>query len=122
VVFNTGSYTVLPDNSILITANMHSETGFPSSHQLKSYVASKSRLKFVARAVLSADAGLLVLSLTVEALQGKRCPDSLLSGPGRSLRAKISGEGVVFGEYFLVYRHIFCCPTVQTAPCYVPSF
>jgi len=51
----------LPDNSILITANMQSETGFPSSHQLKSYVASKSRLKLVARAVLSADAGLFVV-------------------------------------------------------------
>jgi len=62
VVFNTGPYTVLPDNSILITANMQSETGFPSSHQLKSYVASKSRLKLAARAVLSADAGLLVLT------------------------------------------------------------
>jgi len=62
VVFNTGPYTVLPDNSILITANMQSETGFPSrpSHQLKSYVASKFRLKLAARAVLSADAGLLV--------------------------------------------------------------
>jgi len=60
VVFNTGPYTVLPDNSILITANIQSETGFPSSHQLKSYVASKSRLKLAARAVLSADAGLLV--------------------------------------------------------------
>jgi len=59
VVFNTGPYTVLPDNSILITANMQSEMGFPSSHQLKSYVASKFRLKLVARAVLSADAGLL---------------------------------------------------------------
>ena len=46
VVFNTGPYTVLPDNSILIAANMQSETGFPSSHQLRSYVASKSRLKF----------------------------------------------------------------------------
>ena len=57
---NTGPYTVLPDNSILITANMQSQTGFPSSHQLKSYVASKSRLKLAARAVLSADAGLLV--------------------------------------------------------------
>jgi len=32
---------------------MQSETGFPSSHQLKSCVASKSRLKL-------ADAGLLV--------------------------------------------------------------
>jgi len=60
MVFNTGPYTVLPDNSILITANMQSETDFPSSHQLKSYVASKSRLKLAARAVLSVDAGLLV--------------------------------------------------------------
>jgi len=40
---------------------MQSETGFPSSHQLKSYVAYKSRLKLAARAVLSADAGLLVV-------------------------------------------------------------
>ena len=60
MVFNTGPYTDLPDNSILITANMQSEMGSPSSHQLKSYVASKSRLKLAARAVLSADAGLLV--------------------------------------------------------------
>ena len=61
MVFNTGPYTVLPDNSILITANMQSETGFPSSHQLKSYVASKSRLKLAACAVVSVDAGLLVI-------------------------------------------------------------
>ena len=61
MVFNTGPYTVLPDNSILITANVQSETGFPSSLQFKSYVASKSRLKLAARAVLSADAGLLVV-------------------------------------------------------------
>ena len=60
MVFNTGPYAVLPDNSILNTANMQSETGFRSSHQSKSYVASKSRLKLAARAVLSADAGLLV--------------------------------------------------------------
>jgi len=45
---------------------------------------------------------LLFLSLAVEALQGKGCQDSLLSGGGRSVRAKISGEGVVPGEYFLV--------------------
>ena len=60
MVFNTGPYTVLPGNSILNTASMQSETGFPSSHQFKSYVASKSRLKLAAHAVLSADAGLLV--------------------------------------------------------------
>ena len=32
---------------------MQSETGFPSSHQLKSYVASKSRLKLAARCPVS---------------------------------------------------------------------
>jgi len=60
VVFNTEPYTVLPDNSILITANMQLESGFPSIHHLKYYIASKSRLKLAACAVLSADAGLLV--------------------------------------------------------------
>jgi len=34
----------------------------------------------------------LFLSLTVEALQGKKCQNSLPSGGGRSLGAKISGE------------------------------
>jgi len=43
---------------------MQSETDFPSSHQLKSYVASKSRLKLAARAVLSADAGILVCDIS----------------------------------------------------------
>ena len=77
-MFNTGPYTVLPDNSILITANMQSETGFPSSHQLKSYVASKSRLKLAARAVLSANAGLLVVDrrggLTLLTVMRSRVP------------------------------------------------
>jgi len=53
---------------------------------------------------------LLFLSLTVEALQGKMCKDSLPSGVGRSLGAKISGGrghpwGIVFGFYKT--RHIF---------------
>jgi len=67
---------------------------------------------------------LLFLSLTVEAVQSKMCQDSLLSGGGRSVRAKISGKGVVPVEYFLVSTKLdtFCYPTVQTAPCYVPSF
>ena len=57
---------------------------------------------------------LLFLSLTVEALQGKTCQNSLLSGEGRSLGAKISGEGVVSGEYFLVSAKLdtFCYLTV----------
>ena len=45
---------------------------------------------------------LFSLALTIEALQGKTCQDSLLSGGGRSVQSKISGEGVVPGEYFLV--------------------
>ena len=84
---------------------MHSETGFPSSHQLKSHVASKSRLKLAARAVLSADAGLLVLSLAVEALQGKMCQNWLPSRGGRSLGAKISGgRGRPWGVFFGFYK------------------
>ena len=39
---------------------MQSETGFPSSHQLKSYVASKFRLKLVARCPVS-----LLIQLTI---------------------------------------------------------
>jgi len=57
----------------------------------------KARIEFLLSVI-----GLLFLSLSVEALQGKRCQDSLLSGGGRSVRAKISGEGVVLGEYFWV--------------------
>jgi len=48
---------------------------------------------------------LLFLSPAVEALQGKMCQNSLPSGEGRSLGAKISGEGVVPGEYFLVSKN-----------------
>jgi len=47
---------------------------------------------------------LLFLSLTVEALQGKMCQNSLPSGVDRSLGAKISGgrgrpSGIFFGFY-----------------------
>ena len=44
---------------------------------------------------------LLFLSLTVEALQGKMCQNSLPSGLGRSLGAKISGgRGRPWGTFF----------------------
>jgi len=67
---------------------------------------------------------LFASSYTVDALQGKTCQDSLPSGGGRSLGAKISGEWVVPGGYFLLSTKLdtFCYLTVQTAPCYVPSF
>ena len=44
---------------------------------------------------------LLFLSLTVEALQGKMCQNSLPSGGGKSLGAKISGgRGRPWGIFF----------------------
>ena len=64
----------------------------------------KARVEFLLSVV-----ELFSLALTVEALQGKMCQNSLPSGLGRSLGAKISGEGVVPGEYFFGFyktRHI----------------
>ena len=52
---------------------------------------------------------LLFLSLAVEALQGKMCQNSLPSGVGRSLGAKLSGgRGRPWGIFFGFYktRHI----------------
>ena len=43
---------------------------------------------------------LFSLALTVEALQGKTCQDSLLSGGVGHLEPRFQGEGVVPGEYF----------------------
>ena len=63
---------------------------------------------------------LFSLALTVEALQGKTCQDSLLSGEGRSLGAKISGgRGRPWGLFFGFYktRHILLS---DSANCIVP--
>ena len=64
------------------------------------------------------------LALTVDALHGKTCQDSLLSEGVGQFEPKFQGEGVVPGEYSLVSTKLdtFCYLTVQTAPCYVPSF
>ena len=79
----------------------------------------KARVEFLLNVI-----ELLFLSLTVEALQGKMCQNSLPSGGGRSLEPRFQGEGVVPGEYFLVSTKLdtFCYVTVQTALVYVPSF
>jgi len=73
----------------------------------------KARVEF-----LLSVSGLLFLSLTVDALQGKRCQDSLLSGGVGQFEQRFQGEGVIPGEYFLVSTKLdtFCYPTVQTAP------
>ena len=64
------------------------------------------------------------LALTVEALQGRTCQDSLLSGGVGHLEPRFQGEGVVPGAYFLVSTKLdtFFHMTVKTAQCYVPSF
>jgi len=69
----------------------------------------KARVEF-----LLSISGRLFLSLTVEALQGKRCQDSLLSGGVGQFNRRFQGEGVVPGEYFLVSTKLdtFCYPTV----------
>jgi len=55
------------------------------------------------------------LALTVEALQGKTCQDSRLSGEYVTWSQYFRGEGVVPGEYFLVYktRHILLSDSVN---------
>jgi len=60
----------------------------------------KARVEFLLSVI-----ELLFLSLTVEALQGKMCQDSLLSGGGRSVRAKISvWRGRPWGIFFGFYK------------------
>ena len=84
---------------------------------------SMARWKALAEFLISV-IRLLFLSLTVEALQGKTCQNSQPSGVGRSLGAKISGgRGRSWGIFFGFYKtRDICYPTLQTAPCYVPSF
>jgi len=64
----------------------------------------KARVEFLLSVI-----GVSFLSLTVEALRDKRCQNSLLSGAGRSVQAKISGgRGSPRGAFFGFYktRHI----------------
>jgi len=75
-----------------------------------------ARWKALAEFLLSV-IDLLFLSLTVEALQGKMCQNSLPSGVGRSLGAKISGgRGRPWGIFFRFYktRHILWRTDRQT--------
>jgi len=77
----------------------------------------KARVEFLLNVI-----DLLFLSLTVEALQGKMCQNSLPSEWVGHLELKFQGEVVVAGEYFLVSTKLdtLRCLILQTAPCYVP--
>ena len=76
---------------------MQSETGFPSSHQLKSYVASKSLLKLSARAVLSADAGLFVITANMQSETGFPSIHQLKSYVASKSRLKLAARCPVSG-------------------------
>jgi len=79
----------------------------------------KARVEFLLSVI-----ELLFLSLTVEALQGKMCQNSLPSGEVGHLEQRFQGGVVVPGENFLVSTKLdtFCYLTVQTAPRYVRRF
>jgi len=79
----------------------------------------KARVEFVLSVI-----ELLFLSLMVEALQGKMCQTRFLQEGVGHFERRFQGEGVVPGEYFLISTKLdtFCYPTVQTVPCYMPSF
>ena len=67
---------------------------------------------------------LFSLALTVEALQGKTCQKSLLSGGSWvSLSQDFRGKGSSLGIFLASGKlDTFCYMAVQTAPCYVQSF
>ena len=79
----------------------------------------KARVEFLLSVI-----ELLFLSLTVEDFKAKRVKIRSLQEWVGHFEAKFQGEGVVPGECFLAPTKLdtFCHPTVQTAPCYVPSF
>ena len=68
---------------------------------------------------------LLFLPLTVEAKgKAKRVKTRSLQEWVGHFGPKFQGKGSSLGNIFLVSTKLdtFCYPTVQTAPCYVPSF
>ena len=79
----------------------------------------KARVEFLLNVI-----ELLFLSLIGEALQGKCVKTRCLQEGVGHLEPRFQGEGVVAGEYFLISTKLdtFCYLTVQTAPCYMPSF
>ena len=66
----------------------------------------KARVEFLLSVI-----GLLFLSVTVEALHGKMCQNSLPSGGGGSVRAKISREGSSPCQHIDITRKAFDCAT-----------
>ena len=82
-----------------------------------------ARWKALAEFLLSV-VELLFYLLRLRRYKAKRVKTRSLQEWVGHFEAKFQGEGVIPGEYFLAPTKLdtFCYPTVQTAPCYVPSF
>jgi len=67
---------------------------------------------------------LLFYLLRLRRYKAKRVKTRRLQVWAGHFEPKFQGEGVVPGEYFLVFTKLdtFSYPTVKTASCYVPSF
>ena len=77
----------------------------------------KARAEFLLRVIER-----LFLSLTVDALQGKTCQNSLLSGGGMGQFEPMSGRGRPTGIFLISTKlDTFCYLTVQTTSCYTYS-
>jgi len=72
------------DMAIFNFSRWRPETGFPSSHQLKSYVASKSRLKLAARCPVSGCWQSCILSLSPWLLTYVSASSAIFPGPKQS--------------------------------------
>ena len=66
----------------------------------------KARVEFLLSVI-----GLIFLFLTVEALQGKMCQNSLPSGGGRSLGVRFQGRGSSLCQYIDTTRKAIDCAT-----------
>ena len=87
----------------------------PHFEEVRGNVEPRWMARWKARAVL--------VSLTVEALQGKTCQNSQTSGVGSHFEPKFQGKGSSLGKIFISTKlDTFCYPMVQTAPCCMPSF
>ena len=85
---------------------------------------SMARWKALAEFLLSVIELLFFCLLRLRRYKAKRVKSRSLQEWVGHFEPKFQGEGVVPGEYFLVSTKLdtFCYPTVQTAPCYDPSF
>ena len=130
--FATDSFYIMKLCSRLFVLNCRSRPKYDSSRQFDPHFEEvpggvepwwMARWKALAEFLLSV-IELLFYLLRMRLYKAKRVKTRSLQEWVGHFESKFQGEGVVPGEYVLVSTKLdtFCYPTVQTAPCYVPSF